>query len=191
MRVRKSRLRKRFIRMSMWSASKRLESLISDSAHITPINYGGKDKNTFLFTFPVTSAHNKVFSGLASWLNWSVRSWWDQIAVVGFELCFISTNLYFWNNFWCNLPEKFSGWRVVFMFYFYLCFIFIGIAHIKCPYMTNIIEIGVLRNCICLYDSPRLCKRQKRAYLYLVTWCVLIDRIAIIPFSPGHTNVSL
>ncbi len=32
-------------------------------------------------------------------------------------------------------------------------------------------------------------KQQNRAYLYF-TLCVSIDRFAIIPFTPGHINVS-
>lgn len=118
------RNRKRFIRMSLWFCyvvSKRLESLISDSARITPINYGGKDKNTFLFTFSVTSAHNKVFSGPASWVNWSVWSWWDQIAVVGFELCFINANFYFEQFLMQSSSEI---WWMAGSFYFML-FLFI------------------------------------------------------------------
>lgn len=52
--------------------------------------------------------------------------------------------------------------------------------------MSDIIDIGVLRNYTCPYDNPRPCKQQKRAYLYLVVLvalCVLMDQIAIIPFK--------
>ncbi len=68
-------------------------------------------------------------------------------------------------------------------------FIFIGIAQIKCPFMMDILEIGVLRNCTFIYNSRWVWKQQNRAYLYL-TLCVSIDRFAIIPFTPGHINVS-
>lgn len=36
------------------------------------------------------------------------------------------------------------------------------IAHRKCPYLTYISEMGVLRNHTCLCDNPRLCEQQKK-----------------------------
>ncbi len=105
-----------------------------------------KTKTLFSFAFSVTSAYNKVFRGLASWLNWGVWSWWDQIAVVGFELCFINSYFYF------EQLLMQSSWEVFFFF--------IGIAQIKCPFMTDILEIGVLRNCTCIYNSRWVWKQQ-------------------------------